>query len=373
MKAVVVGAGPAGLAAAACLMAEGITPVIFDRAETIASSWHSHYDCLHLHTARGRSTLPGLDYPRGVGKYPSRADVIAYLEAYTAHHGLSPRLGSTVEKIEKTGDGWQATHSHGAETADIVVMATSVNGNPRQPDWPGNFDGRVLHSSRYRNPAPFAGQRVLVVGFGNSGGDIALDLARADINVTLSVRGPLNILPKQLFGIPITSFGLMTKALGYKVADALTAPVLRLAVGRPEDYGLRSMAKGPAALVHEDDRIPLIDTGTLGAIKAGRIAVKPGIERLNGPEVQFNDGTAAPVETIIAAIGYTVDLRPLLGPDCAALDATGRPVASGAPTPEPGLYFCSYKVSPDGQLYATSREAIAIAQHAKTLTRKAHS
>ena len=172
------------------------------------------------------------------------------------------------------------------------------------------------------------------------------------------------------FTVASTFSGCGGSSLGYKMADILTAPVLRIAVGRPESYGLRSMAKGPAALVHEDDRIPLIDVGTLGAIKQGRIAVKPGIDRLNGPDVQFTDGTAAPFDTIIAAIGYTVDLRPLLGPDCTALDPTGRPVASGAPTPEKGLYFCSFKVSPDGQLFSTSREAIAIARHAATLTRK---
>ena len=371
MKAVIVGAGPAGLAAAACLKSQGITPVILDRADSVASSWHAHYDCLHLHTARGRSTLPGLSYPQGVGRYPSRDDVIAYMQAYTAHHGLTPQLGCAVERIERHGDGWQVTHSGGVEPADIVVMATGVNGTPRRPDWPGPFNGPVLHSSDYKTPAPFAGRKVLVVGFGNSGGDIALDLARAGVDVTMSVRGPVNILPKQLFGIPITSFGLLTKMLGYKLADILTAPVLRIVVGRPESYGLRSMAKGPAALVHEDDRIPLIDTGTLGAIKEGRIAVKPGIERLNGSDVQFADGTAAPFDAIIAAIGYTVDLRPLLGADCTALDTTGRPVASGAPTPERGLYFCSFKVSPDGQLFSTSQEAIAIAAHAATLTRKA--
>lgn len=371
MKAVIVGAGPAGLAAAACLKAEGVEPLILDRADRVASSWRRHYDCLHLHTARGRSTLPGLSYPKGVAKYPSREDVIAYLEAYATHHGLSPRLGCAVERVEKTETGWRVTHAGGTDTADVVVMATSVNGTPRQPDWPGPFDGPILHSSAYRNPAPFLGQRVLVVGFGNSGGDIALDLARAGVDVALSVRGPVNILPKQLFGIPITSFGLMTRALGYRVADALTAPVLRLVIGRPEDYGLRSMSKGPAALVHEDGRIPLIDVGTLGAIKAGRIAVRPGIERLEGPEVRFADGSAAPFDAIVAAIGYRVDLRPLLGPDCTALDGTGRPLASGAPTPEPGLYFCSYRVSPDGQLHATAREAKAIAQHAASLAQGA--
>lgn len=373
MKAVIIGAGPAGLAAAACLKKTGMAVTILERADTIASSWHAHYDCLHLHTARGRSTLPGLDYPKGTGKYPSRKDVIAYMQAYAAHHGLTPRLGCTVTSVKPTPQGWQVSHSNGTEGADITVMATGVNGTPRLPNWPGDFDGPILHSSAYKSPAPFAGQRVLVVGFGNSGGDIALDLANAGVDVTMSVRGPVNILPKQLFGIPITSFGLLTKILGYKAADRLTAPVLRLAVGRAEDYGLRSSPKGPAALVHEDDRIPLIDVGTLSAIKQGRITVKPGIAQLEGDSLRFTDASTARFDAIVAAIGYTVDLRPLLGTDCPALDASGRPLVSGAPTPAKGLYFCSYRVSPDGQLFSTSQEARAIARHAATLHIKAAS
>ncbi|WP_071674558.1 flavin-containing monooxygenase [Nioella nitratireducens] len=371
MKAIIVGAGPAGLAAAACLKQRGVTVTLLDRAQTIASSWRNHYDSLHLHTARGRSTLPGLSYPKGVGKYPSREQVIAYLDAYAQHHGLAPRLGCTVTAIARKGAGWCVTHSDGAEQADIVVVATSVNGRPKTPDWPGTFDGPILHSTDYRNAGPFAGRRVLVVGFGNSGGDIALDLSRAGVDVTVAVRSPVNILPKELFGVPITSFGLLTKLLGYRTADILTAPILRLKIGQAEDYGLHSMNKGPGAMVQEDGRIPMIDVGALGAIKAGRITVKPGVKALAGRTVRFDDDSAAPFDTIIAAIGYKVDLRPLLGPDCAALDPQGRPTVSGGPTAEPGLYFCSFRVSPDGQLFATSREAKAIAADvADTLPRK---
>jgi cation diffusion facilitator CzcD-associated flavoprotein CzcO len=367
MKAVIIGAGPAGLATAACLKAAGVAVEILDRAQQVGSSWRRHYDCLHLHTARSRSGLPGLKFPARVGRYPSLKDVITYLEDYTRHHGLAPRFGCEVTGIARQGSGWQVTHSGGQEMADIIVMATSINGTPRRPDWPGAFDGPVLHSSQYRNAAPYAGKRVLVVGFGNSGGDIALDLANAGVDVALSVRGAVNILPKQLFGIPITSYGMLTKLLGYRTADLLTAPVLRLAVGRPEDYGLQSMSKGPAAMVHEDERIPMIDAGALGAIKAGKITVRPGVSALDGASVSFADGTSQAYDAIIAAIGYTVDLRPLLGDDCAALDARGHPILSGGPTSAKGLYFCSFRVSPYGQLLATGQEAMAIAQHVETL------
>jgi len=367
MKAVIIGAGPAGLAAAACLKEVGVGVELLDRGEKVGDSWRRHYDCLHLHTSRGRSGLPGLKFPAHTGRYPALTDVIAYFEDYAHHHGLAPRFGCDVTGVARDGEGWRVSHDQGQSEADVVVIATGINGAPRAPDWPGSFNGPILHSSAYRNAAPFEGSRVLVVGFGNSGGDIALDLANAGVTVDLSVRGAVNILPKQLFGIPITSYGALTKLLGYRMADLLTAPVLRMAVGRPEDYGLSPMTKGPAAMVHEDARIPMIDVGALGAIKAGRITVRPGVAALEGGAVRFSDNTAQPYDAIIAAIGYTVDLRPLLGADCAALDDRGHAHISGGPTAADGLYFCSLHVSPYGQLFTTGQEAMAIARHVRGL------
>lgn len=363
MRAIVVGAGPAGLASAACLQDVGAKVAVLEKTDAVAASWRSHYDCLHLHTSRERSALPGMDWPKGVGKYPSRDELVDYLDAYAKAKALDIRFGCDVTGIKKDG-AWHVTHSDGVEEADVVVVATGINAVPRSPDWSGTFHGPVSHSSTYRNAAPFQGQKVLVVGFGNSGGDIALDIASAGEDVTLSVRGPVNILPKELLGRPITSLGALSRLLGYKMADRLTAPIMRLVVGRPEDYGLLSAGKGPAAQVNEDKRIPLIDVGTLGAIKAGKIAVRRGVERLDGRVVHFADGASGEFDHIIAAIGYDVDLRPVLG-DSEALDDAGRPLISGAPGTLPGLYFCSYEVSPFGQLYAMSREAEAIAADAK--------
>ncbi|GAA6148414.1 NAD(P)/FAD-dependent oxidoreductase [Pseudooceanicola nitratireducens] len=361
-QVIVVGAGPTGLAVGACLQKVGARPVILERADTVGSSWRSHYDSLALHTIRGRSGLPGMPFPESAGRYPSRDAVIAYLDAYAEHHGLKPKFGHEVLSIRREGPVWRVTHSQGAEEAGTLVMATGLNGKPKVPDWPGDFDGPILHSKDYRNPSPHRGQRVLVVGFGNSAGDIALDLANAGVEVTLSVRGPVQILPKELFGMPITSFGLMSRLLGPRLADRLTAPILRRQVGRPEDYGLNAYEKGPATMVAEDGRIPMIDVGALAAIREGRIRVAPGIARLDDAGVAFTDGTVHPFDTIIAATGYTSDLRPLFGPHCAALDDDGHPLVSGAPSPEPGLFFCSYFASSTGQLAASAQEAQAIAR-----------
>lgn len=362
-RAIIIGAGPTGLAVAACLKEAGVEPVILERAMSVGASWRGHYDCLRLHTVRGRSGLPGMPFPASADRYPTRAEVVTYLESYTQAKGLAPRFGCEVTEIRPEGSGWRVTHSGGTEVAEAVVMATGLNGTPRLPEWAGGFAGPVVHSSAYRNPEPFKGQRVLVVGFGNSGGDISLDLGRAGVAVALAVRGPVQILPKELFGVPITSFGTLSRLLGPRLADRLTAPILRMRVGRPEDYGLRAHEKGPATMVAEDGRIPLIDVGTLGAIREGLITVKPGVAAVEGQEVCFADGSLAEFDAIIAATGYEVNLRPLLGEECAALDHKGQPKVSGGPTACPGLYFCSYVASSQGQLRASSQEAEAIARH----------
>ena len=172
--AIVVGAGPAGLAVAACLKQQGVNALILEQADRVGAAWHGHYERLHLHTAKGFSALPFMPFPREYPRYPSRSQVIAYLEAYTRHFQLEPRFGQRVVGARRVNGWWEVETEDGRYEASNLVIAAGYNREPNVPGWPGqeHFQGAILHSSAYRNGEMFKGQKVLVVGFGNSGGEI---------------------------------------------------------------------------------------------------------------------------------------------------------------------------------------------------------
>jgi cation diffusion facilitator CzcD-associated flavoprotein CzcO len=361
--AIIVGAGPAGLAAAAALKARGRDTIILEKSAAVGSVWRRHYDRLHLHTDRVRSGLPGLPMPIAYGRYPSRLQVVEYLEAYAAKFALKPVFNTSVDAIRRDGSQWRV--EAGAETfvAPIVVVATGLADFPHSPTWPGmnDFVGPILHSSLYRNPAPFAGKRVLVVGYGNSGAEIALDLSEADVDVALSVRSPVNIVPRELFGLPILVFPIAERWLPPRAADILNAPAIRLAVGSLAKAGLTKAAKGPLRSVAEDGRVPLIDIGTLAQIRAGRIRVRGDIANFTAKGVVFRPSGAESFDVAILATGFHPDLRTLLPEATRVLSGSGAPLVSGRATAEAGLFFCGAIVSPTGQLRQIAIEARSIA------------
>jgi cation diffusion facilitator CzcD-associated flavoprotein CzcO len=248
-----------------------------------------------------------------------------------------------------------------------VVVATGIADAPYRPSWPGSelYRGAVVHSSEYRNPSPYQGKRVLVVGFGNSGGEIALDLANAGIDVALAVRSPVQILPRELLGFPILAWAILYRRLPARVVDVVNAPILRLAIGRIEDLGLRRASKGPRQMVEEDGRVPLIDIGTLDGIRDGSIKVRGGIDRLTSEGVIFDDASREQFDAIILATGFRPDLRKLLPDVEGVFDSHGMPLVTGKATDATGLYFCGQITSPTGQLREIGIEAQQIADSAK--------
>jgi cation diffusion facilitator CzcD-associated flavoprotein CzcO len=208
---------------------------------------------------------------------------------------------------------------------------------------------------------------VLVVGYGNSGAEIALDLAEAGIDVVLSVRGPVNIVPRELFGVPILAFPAAEQWLPPRVADALNAPLIRFAIGSIERLSLSRSPKGPLQSIAEDGRVPLIDVGTLDAIRAGKIKLRGDVASLASESVVFKQSPAERFDAIILATGFRPDLRALLPDAKGVLNAMGVPLVSGRATAEPGLFFCGAVPSALGQFRQIGIEAQLVADAARQL------
>lgn len=364
--AVIVGAGPAGLACAATMRAAGFNVTVFEKADSVGSAWRRHYDRLHLHTDRKHSSLPDMAMPQTYPLYPSRLQMVAYLESYAARFEIRPDFNATVFCIRSDGARWRAETARGSTTAPVVVVATGIADAPYRPSWPGldAYQGAVVHSSEYRNPAPYPAKRVLVVGFGNSGGEIALDLAEAGVDVALAVRGPVQILPRDLLGLPILTWAILYQRLPARLVDLINAPILRLAVGSIERLGLRRAVKGPRQMVEEDGRVPLIDIGTLGKIRDGSIKIRGAIDRFVSDGVAFADATVEKFDAVILATGFRPDLRRLIPDVEGVFDRRGMPLLTGRATNAPGLYFCGQTTSPTGQLREIGLEAQRIAESA---------
>jgi cation diffusion facilitator CzcD-associated flavoprotein CzcO len=202
---------------------------------------------------------------------------------------------------------------------------------------------------------------VLVVGAGNSGAEIALDLLEHGARPTMAVRGRVNVIPREILGRPFLDWAIALSPLPPRVADALAAPVVRLRLGNVRRLGLRPPAEGPMTQSARHGRVALIDVGTVGAIRSGAISVRPGIERFEEDGVVFEDGSAARFDAVVLATGFRPALE-FLGPDAApALDGARRPRVSGA-SGVPGLWFCGFHVPATGMLRKIAAEARAIAR-----------
>lgn len=361
-ETVIVGASAAGMATAACLQRAGRRFVLLEAGHEVGSAWRRHYERLHLHTAKALSSLPYLPFPRDVPRYPSRAQVVDYLDAYRAHFSLAPRFGQRVTSVKRDGDGWLTRSEDTAYRSRSVVIATGYTRVPHRPSWPGleRFTGEVLHSSEYKNGAAWRGRRVLVIGFGNSGGEIAIDLCEHGAHPSLAVRGAVNVVPRDFLGLPILAWGIVLSVLPGWLADAIARLVARITIGRLDRLGLTPSGRGPVTQIRRDGRIPLIDIGTVARIRRREIDVLPGVESFTAGGARFVGGVEREFDAVVLATGYRPLLASFLEPAAEVLDADGVPKQSGAET-LPGLYFCGFYVAPTGMLREIGREAKRIA------------
>jgi indole-3-pyruvate monooxygenase len=368
VPALIIGAGPAGLASAACLKQRGIDALVLEGAPALGQAWRNHYDRLHLHTVKERSHLPGMPFAKELPRYPARADVVAYLEAYAAQFDITPRTGEPVRRLraaDGASDGFVVETARAVYRARAVVVATGFGRVPNPERLPDQerFRGPLLHSSAYRNADPFVGQRVLVVGAGNTGAEIALDLAEAGASPTLSVRAPVNVVPREFLGLPIQVTSIRLRKAPAKLADAIGRMASRLSFGNLARYGLPRPALGPISAIKLRRRIPLIDVGTIAAIKRGQIAVKPGVARLTERGAVFSDGGAVDFDAVVLATGFRpalsefVDLPGVLDDQGYPRDRRDRIAAGGVPH----LFFVGYQIAATGHLREIGLEAEAMA------------
>jgi hypothetical protein len=314
----------------------------------VASTWQRHYDRLHLHTTKTYSALPMRPWPKDMPRYPAREQVVQYLRAYAKEHHIAPRLGVEVRAISRTADRFVVDTSDGVLRPKFVVMATGYNGAPRMPNVPGlaSFAGTALHASEYKNPSPFQGKRTLVVGCGNSGAEIALDLAEKGVDVSMVVRGPVHVVPRDLLGRPTQHTNVALSHLPIGLRDAIARFTVNLVVGDLSRWGIVRPTKGPNRMIEDSGRIPLLDIGTIAMVKQGKIRVLPAVEKIYPDGVGFAGGAQHPFEAIIFATGYTPALGKVISGFEAIADQRGRPHRFGEETGISGLYFVGFKTRP---------------------------
>ena len=306
-KIVVIGAGPAGLACAAILAKNNIPFELLEQANTICPAWHNHYDRLSLHTVKSLSALPYLPFPDSYPTYVPKAELLTYFDDYVQHFDIKPRLNTTVQHIEENENGWTITTSNGEEIkGSQIIITTGFNRVPFSPEIIGleSFTGEIMHSKNYKNPNQLEGNRILVVGMGNSGAEIALDLALNGKTTYLSVRGPVNIVPRDFLGNPTQLTAKKLAIFPPFIGDRLGRLVQYFSIGNLNKYGIKRPNIFPAKQLRTLGKTPVIDLGTVAEIKKGNISIRPGIKTINGASVQFTNNQSDHFDHIIFATGY---------------------------------------------------------------------
>ena len=364
----IIGAGPAGVSMALSLRDRGLRPLLIDRADRVGSSWRSRYDRLKLNTGRPFSHLPNRPYPKGTPMFPTRDDVVAHLDRHAREDGIELRLSTEINRIDRPADGWRLLTSTGEIEARQVVVATGNMHTAHIPQFPGadGFTADVLHSSDYRNPAQYQDRKVLVVGSGSSGMEIAHDLATGGATkVWLAVRTPPNIMLRSLpGGLPGDLVARPLYRLPTGIADAIGRAARRKNLGDLTEFGLPIPELGVMACVKRFDQVPaLVDMDVIDAINDGSIEVVATIESFDGDKVALVDGSRLDPHSVVLATGYRRGLEPLVG-HLGLLDAKGKPVVWGEQPAAPGLRFIGYDVRPSLIGY-TAKQSKRIAKRIK--------
>ncbi|KAK8655049.1 hypothetical protein V6N13_107641 [Hibiscus sabdariffa] len=310
---IIVGAGPSGLATSACLTHQGVPYVILERSDCLASLWqHRTYDRLKLHLPKQFCQLPLLGFPRNFPKYPTKHQFISYMESYASHFGIHPRFKQSVQTAEfDHGLGFWRVKTQDCEyISRWLIVATGENAEPSIPEVSGidKFKGPVVHTSLYKSGSEFKNQRVLVIGCGNSGMEVSLDLCRHNAIPHLVVRNTVHVLPREMFGF--STFGIAMALLKWfplRLVDKFLLLVANFTLGRTEPIGICRPKTGPIELKNVTGKTPVLDVGALSQIKSGKIKVfqvMEGVKEITRSGAKFMDGQEKEIDSIILATGY---------------------------------------------------------------------
>nr|XP_025626020.2 probable indole-3-pyruvate monooxygenase YUCCA3 [Arachis hypogaea] len=315
---VIVGAGPSGLAVAAGLKDQGVPFIILERANCIVSLWQNRtYDRLKLHLPKQFCQLPNLPFPDDFPEYPTKFQFIKYLESYANHFNITPQFNETVQsaKYDETFGLWRVktirkSHSGSSEVEYIcrwLIVATGENAERVVPEFEGldEFGGHVMHACDYKSGESYKGQKVLVVGCGNSGMEVSLDLCNHNATPSMVVRSSVHVLPREVFGKSTFELAIMLmKRLPLWMVDKILLILAHLILGNVEKYGLKRPSVGPLELKNTAWKTPVLDIGALKKIRSGQIKVVPGIKRFWQGKVELVDGKILEIDSVVLATGY---------------------------------------------------------------------
>ena len=308
----IIGAGPMGLASARNLQKLGIPFIGFELHSDVGGLWdidnpHSTmYDSAHLISSKRMTEFAEFPMADSVAPYPHHKEMRQYFRDYAAHFQLRAHyeFQTRVTELLPDGDGWLVTTECNGQVQQRrfagVLIANGTLHTPNSPSLPGQFDGELLHSAQYRNPSIFKGKRVLLVGCGNSGADIAVDAVHHAASVDISLRRGYYFLPKFVKGRPIDTLGGKRK-LPRPLKQRIDAAMIRMIIGKPSDYGLPD----PDYRMYESH--PVVNSLILHHLGHGDITPRRDIARIEGKTVQFKDGESAEYDVILTATGYQLD------------------------------------------------------------------
>ncbi|KGN63147.2 probable indole-3-pyruvate monooxygenase YUCCA4 isoform X2 [Cucumis sativus] len=307
---IIVGAGPSGLAAAACLSHNQTPSLILEKSDCIASLWqYRTYDRLKLHLPKQFCELPLMGFPENFPKYPSKDQFISYMESYASHFSIHPRFNQTVlaAEFDSVSGFWKVSTQDSQYISRWIIVATGENAEPVIPEIVGieRFARTVVHTSMYKSGSEFKNQRVLVVGCGNSGMEVSLDLCRQNAIPHMVVRNTVHVLPREMFGF--STFGIamgLMKWLPLRLVDKILLLVANLTLGNTDHLGLRRPKTGPIELKNATGKTPVLDVGALSQIRSGKIKVMEGVKEITRNGAKFIDGQEKEFDSIILATGY---------------------------------------------------------------------